>query len=164
MTGKKRNTPPFIKKAFKETTDILKKIENMDDFNKSKKEIITHIKSYYKQIGKPPEKGGFQLYDYAITIGIKKNLKDYTKNVPQHIKAAKMEKNALGTNYTQGDTIEIIKSASKEGVKPFKLAKIQDVDIKKYKELLEATFDQLLDALNTSFEEIKGAQKLDSFL
>ena len=43
------------------------------------------------------------------------------------------------------------------------MAKIQDVDSKKYKQLLEGTFEQLLDALNISFEDVKGTKRLDTF-
>ncbi len=164
MTGKKRNTPPFIKQAFQNVTNILKKIENIDDFNKSKKKIIDRVKSNLKKIGISPDSGGFQLKDYTISMGLKKNLKEYKKNIPQHVKSAKIEQQSMeNVKYVQGDTIKFIKAKNKDGVKPLSMAKIQDINIKKYKQLLENTFEQLLDALDISLEELKGAKKLDSF-
>jgi hypothetical protein len=41
-------------------------------------------------------------------------------------------------------------------VKPAQLASKRDVDVAKYEEYLEATFEQLLDALDMSFDEMVG--------
>jgi DNA polymerase I len=37
------------------------------------------------------------------------------------------------------------------------------VDVRKYIEYLDSTFEQVLDALEINFEELIGARKLDSF-
>ncbi|KKM87269.1 hypothetical protein LCGC14_1270630 [marine sediment metagenome] len=43
------------------------------------------------------------------------------------------------------------------------LAKLQDIDTKKYKELLKSALEQVLDALGISFDEIRGIKKMDAF-
>ena len=43
------------------------------------------------------------------------------------------------------------------------MAKLQDIDTKKYKELLTSALEQVLDALGISFEEIIGIKKMDAF-
>ena len=43
------------------------------------------------------------------------------------------------------------------------MAKLQDIDTTKYKELLTPALEQVLDALDISFEEIKGIKKMDAF-
>ncbi|MHA2472271.1 MAG: DNA polymerase domain-containing protein [Promethearchaeota archaeon] len=85
LVAKKKNTPDFIKKAFSEMIEILKKITNNEEFSKARNEIIEIVKGNLKKIGKP---NTFTLDDYAINIGLQKNLKDYTKVIPQHVKAA----------------------------------------------------------------------------
>ena len=41
------------------------------------------------------------------------------------------------------------------------VAKKQDIDKRKYEDLMQSTFDQLLDSLGYSFDEILGATKLE---
>lgn len=162
MTGKKSNTPPFIINAFNETTEMLTKIKNIEDFNAQKPNIEKLVRQAIKKIGKPVEQGGFPLEEYAISVTIRK--KTYKKSEPQHIKAAKMLKEIdEDEDFEAGDTIDYVKTKDAEGAKPLSLATINDIDISKYKEQLKATFEQLLDALGMSFEEIEGARKLDSF-
>ena len=48
-------------------------------------------------------------------------------------------------------------------MKPAELAKADDVDADKYIEYAHSMFDQLLDALDFSFDEMMGATTLDLF-
>ena len=48
-------------------------------------------------------------------------------------------------------------------VKPVELAKVEEVDVDKYLEYARSMFDQMLDALDFSFDEIMGATTLDFF-
>ncbi|MHA1819890.1 MAG: DNA-directed DNA polymerase I [Promethearchaeota archaeon] len=162
MTGKKTNTPPFIKKAFNEVSEILKHITNPEEFKKSRKDIINLIKSYIKKIGKPEEKGGFPIKDYAITVILKKNPDKYESQT-QHLKAARMEEQFTHKKLEKGDRVTFIKAKNAEGVKPLSMASLNDVDIDKYKELMKSTFEQILDALNISYDELEGIRKLDAF-
>ncbi len=160
LVAKKKNTPEFIKKAFSEMIEILKEITNNEEFSKARNEIIEIVKGNLKKIGKP---NTFTLDDYAINIGLQKNLKDYTKVIPQHVKAARDLKAATGKTYQKGETISFIKSKGPIGAKAIEIAKLQDIDPKKYKELLKSALEQVLDALGITFEEIKGIKKMDAF-
>jgi len=48
-------------------------------------------------------------------------------------------------------------------VKPVQLAKIDDIDIQKYMEVLRSTFEQVLDSIGIEFEDLVGVKKLESF-
>jgi len=161
LVAKKKNTPEFIKKTFNEMIEILKQITNNEEFTKARNEIIEIVKENLKKIGKP---NTFTLDDYAINIGLQKNLKDYTKVIPQHVKAALDLQAATGKTYQKGETISFIKSKGPIGAKAIEIAKLQDIDPKKYKELLKSALEQVLDALGITFEEIKGIKKMDAYV
>ena len=160
LVAKKKNTPEFIKKVFSEMIEILKHIRNNEDFLKAKDQIIGIVKENLKKIGKPDT---FSIEDYAINIGLQKDLKNYTKVIPQHVKAAIELKDATGKEYQKGETISFIKSKGAIGAKAIELAKLQDIDTKKYKELLKSALEQVLDALGITFDEIRGIKKMDAF-
>ena len=69
-------------------------------------------------VGKPVEKGGFDIFDYGITIVLQRKLQNYVKNIPQHIRAAKMLPLAEQKALTPGSFISFVKTRSKEGIKP----------------------------------------------
>jgi len=177
LVVKKKNTPDFIKKAFSQLIEILKEITNDEEFKLAKKKIIEIVKSNLNKIGQPDT---FTLEDYAINIGLQKNLKDYVKTIPQHVRAAntfiKTEVNkaqannasdgeidAIKKKYQKGDAVKFIKSKGSIGAKVIEMAKLQDIDTKKYKQLLKSALEQVLDALGISFEEVQGIKKMDAF-
>ncbi len=158
LVAKKKNTPDFIKKVFNEILDILKNVTNDQEFKKARKRIIEIIKDNRNKIGKPD---AFNLEDYTINISIQKDISRYDKVIPQHVRAAKEHQKATGKKYQKGETISFIKSNDKTGAKVLELAKFQDLDVSKYRDLLQSALEQVLDALNIEFEEIiyKGYQK-----
>ena len=79
------------------------------------------------------------------------------------MRAARELKKATGKEYQKGETISFVKTKGISGAKAIKLAKLQDIDTKKYKELLKSALEQVLDALGISFDEIKGIKKMDAF-
>ncbi|MFX1593344.1 MAG: DNA-directed DNA polymerase I, partial [Promethearchaeota archaeon] len=160
LVAKKKNTPEFIKTVFSEMIEILKSITNNGEFVKAKDKIIEIVRSNLKKIGKPDT---FTLEDYAINIGLQKDLRSYTKVVPQHVRAALELREVTGKEYQKGETISFIKSKGTIGAKALELAKLQDIDTKKYKELLISALEQVLDALGITYEEIKGIKKMDAF-
>ncbi|TET61329.1 MAG: DNA-directed DNA polymerase I [Promethearchaeota archaeon] len=160
LVAKKKNTPDFIKKAFSEMIEILKNITNNNEFLKAKDKIIEIVRDNLKKIGKP---NTFTLEDYAINIGLQKALKNYTKVIPQHVKAALELKTATGKEFQKGETISFIKSKGLIGAKALELAKLQDIDTKKYRDLLISALEQVLDPLGITYEEIKGIKKMDAF-
>ncbi|MHA2391161.1 MAG: DNA polymerase domain-containing protein [Promethearchaeota archaeon] len=160
LVAKKKNTPNFIKKAFSEMIDILKNITDNEEFLKARNQIIDIVKDNLKKIGKP---NTFTLEDYAINIGLQKKIGSYTKVVPQHVRAAKELMEVTGKTFEKGENITFIKSKGPLGAKAIELAKLQDIDTKKYKELLTSALEQVLDALGITFDEIKGIKKMDAF-
>ena len=160
LVAKKRNTPNFIKKVFNQLIDILKEITNDNEFKQARNRIIEIIRENQKKIGKPDT---FSLEDYAINIAMQKKLKSYDKVIPQHVRAALDLKNITGKEFQKGEVISFIKSKGSIGAKAIELAKLQDINTKKYQELLQSALEQLLDALGISFEEIKGIKKMDAF-
>ena len=160
LVAKKKNTPKFIKKVFNELLEILKRIKDNQEFLQAKKEIIEIVQSNMKKIGSPDT---FSLEDYVINISMQKDLDKYSKVTPQHVRAALELRNITGKEYHKGETISIIKSKGGSGVKALELAKLQDIDPKKYRDLMKSALEQVLDALGISFEEIRGIKKMDAF-
>jgi DNA polymerase I len=177
LVAKKKNTPEFIKKVFSQLIEILKEITNDEQFKVAKSKIIEIVKSNLKKIGKLDT---FTLEDYAINIALQKNLNNYTKVIPQHVRAAtafikselsKAQANhasdaeilAIKNKYQKGDTVKFVKTKGPLGAKVIEMAKLQDIDSPKYRDLLKSALEQVLDALDISFEEIKGIKKMDAF-
>ncbi|HEY0088677.1 MAG TPA: DNA polymerase domain-containing protein, partial [Candidatus Lokiarchaeia archaeon] len=160
LVAKKKNTPNFIKKVFAQLTNILKEITTEEEFNAAKNKIIEIIRDNQKKIGKLD---AFSLEDYAINIVLKKGLNGYDKVVPQHVRAAKELKEVTKREVQKGEVMTLIKTKGNVGAKAIQLAKLQDVDTKKYQELLRSALEQLLDALGISYDEIKGIKKMDAF-
>ncbi|MGV9198460.1 MAG: DNA-directed DNA polymerase I [Promethearchaeia archaeon] len=160
LLAKKKNTPDFIKKVFQDMVEILKEITNMEEFEEAKNTIIESVRKSQKKIGK---EGAFPLEDYAINISLRKKLNNYNKTTPQHVRAALNLKRRTGKELQKGEVVSFIKSKDSAGAKALSLAKIQDLDIKKYKELLRSALEQVLDALGITYEEIKGIKKMDAF-
>jgi DNA polymerase I len=100
------------------------------------------------------------------------DLSRYTKTTPQHVKAARiLEKSGKELRAgAQINFVKVLKSTSRSiddpnsGVKPVELASRNEVDVEKYIAYLHSTFDQVLDALGLSFDEIIGLTKLAQFL
>jgi len=153
ILGKKRNTPNFIKRKINDLNEILKVITNEYEFKIERKKIVSLVQRTLNEIGKTST----SLDDYAIHITLSKNPKEYTKTTPQHIKVIKdeMEK------FKKGDVISYIKT--KKGAKLLEKARINDIDIKKYKQLFRSAFEQILDALGIDWIEIEGYKRLDQF-
>ncbi len=158
VLAKKKNTPEFIKKVFRQVIDILKNVKSDEDFSKARKSIIEIIKTNRKKIGKEDE---FPLDDYAIYITLQKSLNSYEKTIPQHVRAANELKKLTGKEYQKGEDIKFIKSNDNIGAKDFELASFRDLDVKKYRELLKSALEQIFDALGIEYEEItlKGYKK-----
>ena len=160
LMAKKYNTPEFIKKRFELVEEILTTIRDMQTFKEKRNEIIDIIKHTVRLIGKPEAEGGFPLEDYAITVVMKKNVSGYKKTMPQHVKAAKMDSEHT---YERGSFVSYVKTRTSQKVKPLSMASLPELDTSKYKEMLQSTFEQLLDALGIDYEEVKGVKKLSAF-
>jgi DNA polymerase I len=158
LTGKKRNTPGFLKQAFQEMVQALAQVHSPEDFDAARKKIKEIARTCYRKL----EKHEYSLDDLAFRIELTKALEDYKKTTPQHVKAAKqLQKD--GAEVKAGDIIYFVKVRGPAGVKPVKQANVNEVDIDKYKDHIKTTFEQVLDALGIEFHEIMGFSKLDAF-
>ncbi|MFW9831248.1 MAG: DNA polymerase domain-containing protein [Candidatus Thorarchaeota archaeon] len=156
LTGKKRNTPAFLQEAFMQMIDILREVRDREGFASAKKRILQLAREKLTML----ERREFQVEDLAIRVQLTKNLDAYVKTTPQHVKAAK-QLEAAGTEVTAGDIISFVKTTG--GVKPVEQAKVQDIDVAKYKDLVKSTFEQVLDALGIEWFDTIGMRRLDTF-
>ena len=129
-------------------TDILSKVRDKDDFAVAKRSIGEKILIEAREI---------PLEDLAFHVMLSKAPAEYTKTVPQHIRAAKQLENA--DKIKKGEIISYVKITSKIGVKPTQLAKASEIDNNKYMEFMESTLDQITSSLGIDFDEILGKPK-----
>ena len=161
MTGKKRHVPLLLKDAFSQLTAILSEVRAPEDFAGAREEIRSLIESVYLKL----KERRFDLSEISFNVMMGQSLGSYETN-PQHVKAAKLLEET-GTKLAAGDVISYVVTQDGIGVKPTKTASKKDVAVDKYIEYLRSMFEQLLDALDLSFDELAGRPQgttLDSFL
>ncbi len=159
LTGRKRNSPQFIQKAFLQMVSVLSRVNSEQDFNEAKEEIERIARTCYVKI----QRREFTLEDFAFRVQLTKPIKSYVKTTPQHVKAAR-QLLELGKEIKPGDIISFVKVKGKEGVRPIELARKEEIDTEKYKEYLRTTFEQVLDALGLDFDKIVGLTRLESWI
>ncbi len=160
LTGKKKHIPVFIKTAFNKMKERLAKVKNPADFEQAKKDIAEIIRSCYMRLKR---REWDNISDLAFHVVLGDELARYTKTTPQHVKAARIL-SSNGREMRAGDLISFVKVIREPHVKPVELASRNEVDVDKYIAYLHSTFDQVLDALGLSFDEIIGLTKLENFL
>ncbi|MGY5150394.1 MAG: DNA-directed DNA polymerase I [Candidatus Nitrosopumilus sp. bin_68KS] len=160
LTGKKSHTPPFIRKLFYELLEVLSKVQTVEDFVKAKQQISEKIAT----CGKKVEAKEIPLEDLTFNVMLSKAPSEYTKTIPQHIRAAKQLETIR--EIKKGDRISFIKILNKPGVKPVEMAKKEEIDSKKYMEFMESTLEQITSSMDLDFDTILGKPKqtgLDEF-
>ncbi|MDV3243868.1 MAG: DNA-directed DNA polymerase I [Nitrososphaerales archaeon] len=158
LTGKKSQTPEFLKQTFYKALEILSNVQSAEDFERARaniRELLTGMISKLKGKKVPVE-------DLAFNVMMGKLTGKYNGTTPQHVRAAKLLE-ARGREIKAGEIIAYVKTKSPPYVKPVELAKTEEVDVDKYLEYARSMFDQMLDALDFSFDEIMGATTLDFF-
>jgi DNA polymerase I len=160
LTGKKKHIPIFIKNAFNKMKERLAQVKNPAEFEKAKKDIADIVRERYTRLKRREWES---LNELAFNVVLGEELERYTKTTPQHVKAAKILKES-GVELKAGDLISFVKVVREPHVKPVELATKNEVDVDKYIAYLHSTFDQVLDALGLSFDEIIGLTKLERFL
>ncbi|MDA4112392.1 MAG: hypothetical protein OK439_07615, partial [Thaumarchaeota archaeon] len=158
LTGKKSQTPQFIKDSFEYTVVVLSRIKTQDDFEKAREDIKTRLTSDYARL----KNRQIRLDDLAFNVMIGKDISGYKDSIPQHVRAAQLLQKS-GKDIRAGDIISFVKTISGDGAKPTKLAKATEIDADKYIEYMRSTFDQILGSLGYDFDEILGATKLEDF-
>jgi len=156
LTGKKRHTPLFLQDAFFEMMDVLSEVKVQDDFETARNRIRTIVKTCLDKL----KNLEYSLEELAFRVQMTRHLKSYQKTTPQHVKAARL----LERDVEPGSIISFVKIKGEPGVKPIEIASIDEIDTEKYKNAVESTFVQVLDALNIDFGSIIGIQRLDLFM
>tara|TARA_B100000029_G_scaffold324890_1_gene317306 strand:+ start:36203 stop:38743 length:2541 start_codon:yes stop_codon:yes gene_type:complete len=160
LTGKKSHIPLFVKEAFYEAIEKLGEAETEKDFEKVK----TEVRNIARESNKLLKEDKVPIEKLAFRMMLSKSTNMYKTTIPQHVRAAKIleehnRENGDNELMKAGDIISFVKTNG--GVKPLKLAKIREIDKKKYEEIMKSTFDQLLGPLGYSFDDILGVTKLE---
>ena len=153
LTGKKSHTPPFIKTLFYELLDILSEIKTVEEFKRAKNKISDKITECARKV----QAKEIPLQDLAFNVMISKAPRDYTKTIPQHIRAAKQLESIR--EIKKGDIISYVKILNKPGVRPIEMARKSEIDTSKYMEFMESTLDQLTSSMDLDFDTILGKPK-----
>jgi len=146
MVGKKSNTPEFIKKEFAEAVRIL---ASLDDPEKTF-EILDELSRHIASISRKLKNREYTLDELAIRVMLSKDPKDYKKNTPQHVKAALLLAKR-GQRIGRGTIISFVKTRDRLGVKPVRLARLDEVDANKYQDYVKTVFEQMLMAFGVSW-------------
>ena len=158
LTGKKRHIPQFLHAAFYEMVATLSQVKTPEDIEAARVRLTEIVKQCFIKLRNKE----FTLDQLAFSMMMSRTPEGYTKTTPQHVKAARqLQQN--GTEMKPGDIISFVKVRGEPGVKPVQLARIEEVDIEKYVEYIQGTFEQVLDALGIEWEDLAGVKKLDSF-
>jgi DNA polymerase I len=148
LTGKKRHIPKLLKMAFNKLTKILSNVQSPEEFDQAKEDIKLLVGDVHRRLTELE----FSIEEVAFKMQLGKPLSAYETN-PQHVKAGKMLQEQ-GFEVAAGDLISYV--VTKKDVLPARVAKKKDVDIKKYVEYLESTFEQILDSLDMNFDALIG--------
>ncbi len=149
LVGKKRNTPDIIQRAFYQALDELRDVKNMNEFERAREKVKDTIFNTEEKI----KRRDVSLEELAISTTLGKGIRSYVKTTPQHVKAAMLIQRETNRRVHAGEIVRYVKTKTKPGVKPIEISSIEEIDVKKYIELLRSTFDQLLDAIGLEFEE-----------
>ena len=160
LTGKKSHTPAFIKSLFYDILDVLAEVKTNDEFKNAKSKISSKITECSRKI----QAKEIPLSELAFNVMLSKSLNEYTKTIPQHIRAAKQLESVR--EIKKGDRISYVKIINKPGVRPVEMAKQSEIDSSKYMEFMQRTLDQITSSMNMDFDTIIGKPRqtgLDQF-
>jgi len=160
LTGKKSHTPAFIKSLFYDILDVLAEVKTIDEFKNAKSKISSKIAECSRKI----QAKEIPLSELAFNVMLSKSLNEYTKTIPQHIRAAKQLESVR--EIKKGDRISYVKIINKPGVRPVEMAKQSEIDSSKYMEFMQSTLDQITSSMNMDFDTIIGKPRqtgLDQF-
>ena len=162
LTGKKSHTPPFIKGLFEEIISILSEVQNAEEFELARKEISKRI----DEGGKRLEARNVPVEELAFNMTMSKAPDEYTKTLPQHVRAARMLEMHQDRKMKRGEIISYVKTFTKPGAKPVSMANASEIDTPKYVEFIKSTLDQIVSSMDLDFDTIMGKGKqagLDEF-
>ncbi len=158
LTGKKSQTPDYLKRTFYDALGILSSVRSADDFERARSDtrrLLTEMIANLKGRKVP-------VADLAFNVMMGKPTGRYSGTTPQHVRAA-MLLEEKGKQIKAGDIIAYVKTKNPPYVKPAEQARVEEIDADKYIEYAHSMFDQMLDALDFSFDEMMGGTTLDLF-
>jgi DNA polymerase I len=158
LLGKKKHIPEFVKKTFYEIVNILKNVNKREEFETAKEQIKKIVQANYLRL----KSGYVSLSELVIRVTMNKNIEDYTKTTPQHVKAAIQLRN-FGFDVKAGQTVSYVKVRGEDGVKAVQLARLDEIDFNKYVEIMRSTLEQLLEPAGIDFENIVGISSLGKY-
>ena len=124
---------------------------------KSLKEQKNKISDKISECARKVQAKEIPLQDMAFKVMLSKALNEYTKTIPQHIRAAKQLESIR--EIKKGDIISYVKILNKPGVKPIEMARKSEIDSSKYMEFMESMLDQLTSSMDLDFDTILGKPK-----
>lgn len=148
LSGKKSNTPPYLKKLFNEVLDELVKINVVEDFVQVKEIISSKIKHVYDNFEEIP------LNQLALNVMINKEPNEY-KTKPQCLIAAEQ----LPGKPEKGQFVQYVKIWKEPHVKPLQLTTPKDIDKTKYIEGFETVLEQVVEPMEIDIDFLLGRGK-----
>jgi DNA polymerase I len=146
LTGKKRHTPPFIRRVFNDVlTNILAPVSTKEELAKAKDAVAQRLKNAIIELYSHK----IPLKELEFQIKLSRPLDEYkgfkeNKSIPQHVKVAKILRER-GESVEEGAVIRYVKTH--DGAKPTKFATSADISAPKYVEFLQSIFSQVLEPL-----------------
>ena len=169
LTGKKKNTPTYIRNCFDECVGILKEVNELN-----KEETIERVLSVVKKryIGLKKRTMVTNMDDFAISTVMHKNVDDYN-NVPMHVGVAKllyeyvMKKSdnpnvGIRTVVPEGSVIVYVRTIpiGKRKAKPIETVTPNDIDVEEYAVRLLSSLRQLYEPLGIVDEQVMGYNQM----
>ena len=132
-----------MKSLFNSIVGILSEIKSVDDIESAKNRIEDIVQDIYSKL----KKRQLSIKDLQFRVQLNKNLDQYVKTTPQHVKAARLLVEKKGVELGAGDLISFVKTKGSVGVKPIDLAEISEIDIDKYLAQMNSTLTHVLDPI-----------------
>ena len=151
LSGKKSNTPVYLRGLFTEIMDLLKTIETPSDFPTVKQVIEKKIKDTVANFDNIP------LDQLAVKMFINKDPSEYKVKTPVMTAAKQLSKKP-----EKGDLVQFVKTLGKTTVKPIEIVKRHEIDKPKYMEGFESVLEQITEPMQINLAYLtKGQTNLD---
>jgi len=148
LTGKKSNTPPYLRTLFKDIMEKLRLVMTPEELPRTKIEISEKIKKILGNFDDIP------LKELATKVLLNKDPNEY-KVKPQALKAALQ----LPNKPEKGQYISFVKTWNGVKVKPIELVERKDIDKVKYIEGFKSTLEQVVDPLGIDIDFLITGRK-----
>lgn len=141
LTGKKSNTPIYLRNLFTDITKQLGNVMTAEELPRTKSEISEKIKKILVNFDEIP------LKELAVKTMIQRELSEYKTNPPA-VKAALQ----LPNKPEKGQFVSYVKTWNGVKVKPIETVERKDIDKVKYIEGFKSTLEQIVEPLDIDIE------------